>query len=51
MKKENKGANVKMMSVPDGCESRRNRMEVGRVLGSFILKSAQQEEALHHICF
>ncbi|CAA7406977.1 unnamed protein product [Spirodela intermedia] len=23
-------------------------MEVGRMLGSFILKSAQQEEALHH---
>ncbi|CAA6674031.1 unnamed protein product [Spirodela intermedia] len=26
-----------------------SKMEVGRVLGSFILKSAQQEEALHHI--
>ncbi|CAA7406814.1 unnamed protein product [Spirodela intermedia] len=26
-------------------------MEVGRVLGSFILRSAQQEEALHRIWY
>ncbi|CAA7389505.1 unnamed protein product [Spirodela intermedia] len=25
-------------------------MEVGRMSGSFILKSAQQKEALHRIC-
>ncbi|CAA6658359.1 unnamed protein product [Spirodela intermedia] len=29
----------------------RSWMEVGRVLGSFILKSAQQEEALHRIWY
>ncbi|CAA7405458.1 unnamed protein product [Spirodela intermedia] len=29
----------------------RSWMEVGRMLGSFILRSTQQEEALHHIWY
>ncbi|CAA6665059.1 unnamed protein product [Spirodela intermedia] len=34
-----------------GCHpTERSWMEVGRVSGSFILRSAQQEEALHRIC-
>ncbi|CAA6674019.1 unnamed protein product [Spirodela intermedia] len=28
-----------------------SQLHVGRMLGSFILRSAQQEEALHHIWY
>ncbi|CAA6674051.1 unnamed protein product [Spirodela intermedia] len=39
------------LRLSGGCHpTERSWMEVGRVLGSFILRSAQQEEALHRIC-
>ncbi|CAA6664879.1 unnamed protein product [Spirodela intermedia] len=45
------GGKTATLRLSGGCHStERSWMEVGRVLGSFILKSAQQEEALHRIC-
>ncbi|CAB1184479.1 unnamed protein product [Spirodela intermedia] len=40
------------LRLSSGCHpTERSWMEVGRVLGSFILRSAQQEEALHRIWY
>ncbi|CAA7395943.1 unnamed protein product [Spirodela intermedia] len=40
------------LRLSDGCHPmERGWMEVRRVLGSFILRSAQQEEALHRIWY
>ncbi|CAA6657001.1 unnamed protein product [Spirodela intermedia] len=40
------------LRLSDGCHpTERSWMEVGRVLRSFILKSVQQEEALHRIWY
>ncbi|CAA6664147.1 unnamed protein product [Spirodela intermedia] len=40
------------LRLSSGCHpTERSWMEVGRMLGSFILRSAQQEEALHRIWY
>ncbi|CAA7396107.1 unnamed protein product [Spirodela intermedia] len=40
------------LRLSGGCHpTERSWMEVGRVSGSFILRSAQQEEALHRIWY